>query len=115
MSLRAFNRFGNPLPEGEFGNYYAAIRISGDAFVGVHYVGPIRISTVFLCLDHNHMRKHNDPDQWAILFETMVFGTNEEYEPCDRHHNIIDALIFHAMTVGMYRTGRELNAAPQAN
>jgi hypothetical protein len=42
-------------------------------------VGPYTVSTVFLVLDHN-FGDSNEP----ILFETMVFGGEEDYEPCER-------------------------------
>lgn len=52
-----------------------------DAFAGENRivaktdVGPLHVSTVFLAIDHNWSP---DPDAPPILFETMIFGDNED-------------------------------------
>jgi hypothetical protein len=38
-------------------------------------IGPMDVSTVFLALDHAYSP---DPDALPILFETMIFGDNED-------------------------------------
>lgn len=49
-------------------------------------IGPLRVSTVFLAMNHNWSM---DPDSPPILFETMVFGAHAEGEYaesyCDRY------------------------------
>jgi len=46
-----------------------------DRRVAQTEVGPMHISTVFLVLDHSWS---SDPDALPILFETMIFGDNED-------------------------------------
>lgn len=50
----------------------------GGRIVKVDRVGPLRVSTVFLGLDHNF---NLDPNQPPLLFETMIFdGIDDAYE-----------------------------------
>lgn len=42
---------------------------SANRHVGENVIGGVRVSTVFLGVDHNHFGK-GDP----VLFETMIFG-----------------------------------------
>jgi len=55
----------------------------------VTYVGPMRISTVFLGLDH-----------WGMLYETMVFkgAENHDYE-CERYKTRAEAVEGHGSVV----------------
>ena len=59
---------------------------TANRHVAVTQVGGIRISTVFLGLDHNFSRFFGEPgEHLPILFETMVFrggegGDGERYE-----------------------------------
>lgn len=58
-------------------------------------VGNIRVSTVFLGIDHN-FSKHGPP----VLWETMTFGgSNNGYQ--NRYSNIEDALSGHELAVSM--------------
>jgi hypothetical protein len=60
-------------------------------------IGAVRISTVFLGLDHN-FNPHGPP----ILFETMIFGgTHDQYQ--DRYATKAEALAGHARAVNMVR------------
>lgn len=57
-----------------------------DRQVGNTKIGNITISTVFLGLDHN-------VDGTPILWETMIFGLNEEYQ--ERYTSYDDAVKGH--------------------
>jgi hypothetical protein len=55
------------------------------------------VSTVFLCIDHNFLRKNEEP----ILFETMIFGGEHDsfqrryftYDEAEKSHElIVDAI-----------------------
>jgi hypothetical protein len=60
-------------------------------------IGPVRISTVFLGLDHN-FNPHGPP----ILFETMIFGgIHNQY--MDRYATKAEALAGHARALNMVR------------
>ena len=60
-----------------------------DRWQTVTRVGPMRVSTVFLGLDH-----------WGMLYETMVFkgNGNSEYE-CERYKTRAEAIEGHAAVV----------------
>tara|TARA_Y100000389_G_C17438138_1_gene506821 strand:+ start:271 stop:573 length:303 start_codon:yes stop_codon:yes gene_type:complete len=60
-----------------------------DRWQTVTRVGPMRVSTVFLGLDH-----------WGMLYETMVFkgSGNSEYE-CERYKTRAEALEGHKSIV----------------
>jgi hypothetical protein len=60
-------------------------------------VGPVRISTVFLGIDHN-FNPHGPP----ILFETMIFGGQHD-QYMDRYATKAEALAGHARAVNMVR------------
>lgn len=72
---------------------------TGDRHVAQDLVGDVRISTVFLGLDHSHVG--GDP----LLFETMIFGG-----PHDGHQTRAstwdEAEAQHAEAVAMARAGR---------
>jgi hypothetical protein len=42
-------------------------------------VGPLRVSTVFLGLDHNLSLFDNSPEHEPLLFETMIFDDGEDH------------------------------------
>lgn len=68
--------------------------IGDDAFNG------IRVSTVFMGLDHQH-----DPTGPPLLYETMVFGGDYNYEFW-RHSTEETARVFHEAVVSALREGR---------
>jgi hypothetical protein len=65
-----------------------------DLIVARTFVGPIRIATDFLGLDHNFMRFRN-PHAEPLVFETMVFGGTLD-EDCDRCSTYDQAEEMHA-------------------
>lgn len=75
---------------------------TADRRVAYDVVGPWRISTVFLSLDHNF-----DGAGPPVLWETMVFGSGEGHwrdEWCHRYASRDEALLGHATTVALVRT-----------
>ena len=56
-------------------------------------IGDVRVSTVFLATDHNHLR--GGP---PLLFETMVFGGSMDLHQ-ERYVTYNDALLRHAAVV----------------
>lgn len=50
-------------------------RMTADCHVAETAIGPLRVSTVFLGIDHNFGFRDNGD---AILFETMIFGADAE-------------------------------------
>lgn len=61
----------------------------------------IRVSTVFLGIDHGFSRK--------LWFETMVFGTSIDQE-CDRYATYDEALSGHLKMVKRARQARQIRA-----
>lgn len=84
--------------EGPFEENIEAMRAFEDPDrrrVGLDHVGPFRVSTVFLALDHNYSG-HGDP----ILFETMVFPEDSHTDlACVRYCTWAQAAIGHAFMV----------------
>ena len=71
-------------------------------------LGKIRVSTVFLCLDHGY--SSSNPDMKPILFETMVFGGHyDQYQ--DRYHTSAEARFGHEQICKMVRRMGFLNVA----
>lgn len=64
--------------------------------VGYTRVGKLRVSTVFLGIDHNFLE-----DGPPLLFETMVFGDESELQ--ERYSTYEEALIGHRATVALMR------------
>lgn len=56
--------------------------------------GRVRVSTIFLGLDHNFLFEDAPP----ILFETMIFGGTMNHE-CERYSTWDEAVIGHAYMV----------------
>jgi hypothetical protein len=52
--------------------------VSSERHVAETQVGPLWISTVFLGLDHSLSLNSRDDDHMPILFETMIFGDEED-------------------------------------
>ena len=67
-----------------------------DRIVAYDEKDGIRVSTVFLGSDHNHSGRA------PILFESMVFGTEEEYEPQMRYRSYEGAEEGHKQLVKKY-------------
>jgi hypothetical protein len=65
---------------------------------------PIRVSTVFLSLDHRHgwVGEGDGP----LVFETMVFGGNHD-NWCERYSTIEQARAGHARVVANIAAGRD--------
>lgn len=73
MSIRYYKLIGKlPVPCSleEWCDWFA----KGDRIVRQDQVGPLRVSTVFLGLDHNHFGR-GDP----LLFETMILDDIEDH------------------------------------
>lgn len=87
-----------------------AAAMNVDRTVGKTDVGPYRVSTVFLSLDHNSVC--GDPH----IFETMVFGGRDddaadEFEHMERRYSTWDdALAGHNATVAVVQQHEELVA-----
>jgi hypothetical protein len=64
-------------------------------------VGDYEVSTVFLGIDHSH-----SPDGPPILWETMVFGEDAEYQ--ERYPTYADAARGHVEVVKKLMIGEEL-------
>ena len=60
--------------------------------VALTKVGKLSVSTVFLGLDHNFSE-----DGEPILFETMIFGSSNEYQ--ERYHTWDEAEVGHKQAV----------------
>lgn len=69
--------------------------------VGVDEVNGLRVSTVFLGMNHNY-----DADGPPLLFETMVFGGEDE--PMWRYSTWDEAQAGHQRVVDALRAGRQL-------
>jgi hypothetical protein len=69
--------------------------------VAVDWVGNVRVSTVFLGLDHQH---GNGP---PLLFETMIFaGEHDQYQ--DRCSTWEEAELMHAEALQLAHSGRDV-------
>lgn len=81
---------------------WAAWLETADRIVAKGDVGPLRVSTVFLGLDHNYA-----PDGDPLLFETMVFGGSALHESdeiyCDRCSTWGEAERMHSKAVAWAR------------
>lgn len=75
-----FDKAGNPISMRDWARLieYAGLDYK---IVSRTEVGPYRVSTVWLGLDHGHLRWDQDADYQPIIFETMVFGRDEEGDP----------------------------------
>jgi hypothetical protein len=70
----------------------------GDRQVADTTIHGVRISTVFLGLDHGH-----NPDAPPILFETMIFGGEHDSTITDRYSTWSEAEAGHAKAVELVR------------
>lgn len=69
-----------------------------DRHVADEKIGDIRVSTVFLGLDHNHIAIALGRSESPILFETMVFGGKLDQEQ-ERYCTWEEAEAGHALMV----------------
>jgi hypothetical protein len=93
-----FDRQGKPLTIEE------AESLLGDLEykrVGIDYVGDVRVSTVWLGIDHGFGREGP-----PIIFETMVFGGDHDQD-CDRYCTEEQALAGHRRVVANLTAGRK--------
>jgi hypothetical protein len=105
-----FDKQGNPIsmrqwgelrergldPDGHYGpNSY--VRIGEDE------VGEAKVSTVWLGMDHGWDR--GDPDYRPVIFETMIFGTDDDDHPMMRYCTEEEAIRGHAEAVEDLRMG----------
>ena len=94
--LYILNDAGDPVPEPDtitWGNWLEAAMREGRKHVGIDTIGPYRVSTVFLALDHNF------GDGPPILWETMIFGICGKECFCERYSSKAEALAGHARAV----------------
>lgn len=76
----------------------------GDRHVADEMIGDTRVSTVFLGIDHQF------GDGPPLLFETMVFSSNQDLdEYCDRYATWDQAAAGHQKIVAMVRAGTLLD------
>jgi len=83
---------GNPQPEGDLLAWAQWMGTGDNQIVKREQVGHVRVSTVFLGLDHGW--GNTDP----LLWETMVFGGKLD-GLCERYSSRADALAGHAAVV----------------
>lgn len=67
-----------------------------DRIIGRTMIGDVKISTVFLTIDHQY------GDGPPILFETMIFG-GEHDQWQDRYHTYQEAIVGHLEAIDMVR------------
>ena len=73
---------------------------TADRQIAKDFVGTIRVSTVFLSLNHAHLPERMSP----VLWETMIFGgTQGGYQM--RYETKEEALAGHAEAVNLARNG----------
>jgi len=75
-------------------------RVSEYARVGDDHVGAVWVSTVWLGIDHGF--GHGPPQ----IFETMIFGSEAEFNPVCRYATEADAVAGHWRTVADLKAGR---------
>jgi len=90
-----------PCPDlDEWANWFE----SADRRLAVDMVGDIRISTVFLTIDHRFSGKGP-----PILWETMIFGGPDELDEYQRRYTSrADALVGHETAVAASQRGHEV-------
>ena len=84
---------GNPIPEPDifkWGKWFE----KAERHIGDTTIGDIRISTVFLGLDHGYGLERGNP----VLWETMIFGGELDGE-MERYTSLKDALNGHQQMV----------------
>jgi hypothetical protein len=95
--LYVLDAVGEPVPEPDVGRWSAWFERSDECrVVRQEMVGDVRVSTVFLGMDHGY------GEGPAVLWETMVFGGPLDEEQ-DRYTSRADALAGHAAMVAQVR------------
>lgn len=97
---------GEPVPESDLINWAKWFEVASqpreDGQSGRHVAlslrgepdNQVKISTVFLGVDHGwHGR--------VELFETMIFGQDDDGEYCDRYATRAEALVGHSLAVAL--------------
>src|SRR5262245_50061781 len=93
---RYYDRLGNPIDLFTWAAHQedeSYKRVALDVFAGPE--GIIRVSTVWLGLDHNFGSPGNPP----IIFETMIFGWDSNELDCWRYPTEVAALAGHDQVV----------------
>ncbi len=97
MKKYILNDNGDPIEEPDlfvWGKWFQ----TANRHIASDIIGKVRISTVFLGLDHSFCIENHK----AILFETMIFnGKHDQYQ--ERYTNRIAALAGHGQAVAMVR------------
>src|SRR3954466_3553268 len=94
MGLYVLDDAGKPQPETNISRW-ARWRAEVDPRIGLEYVGDVRVSTVFLGVDHRHLGKGP-----PILWETMIFG-GRHHHYVERYTSRTDALAGHERAMYM--------------
>lgn len=82
---------------------WAKISETADRKVAVNVIGTLRVSTVFLAIDHNWSSKG-----LPVLWETMVFGLPDNEEIMERYTSKAGALEGHKRICGEMRARASL-------
>jgi len=96
MSIDYYDKQGKPLERGEYFDLLAKIDRDYKR-VAVTEAGDVRISTVWLGLDHGY-------DGEVLIFETMQFGGQGDQD-CERYSTLEEAEEGHAAWVKRIREG----------
>jgi len=96
MTKYVLDADGNPQPEPDLLMWAQWLGTGDNQVVAREQVGHVRVSTVFLGLDHNWIG--GEP----LLWETRVFGGKLDGE-CERYSTRADAVAGHALMVQRVR------------
>jgi hypothetical protein len=96
-----YDRQGKPMSLWEWAN---SMEAAHDRHVAEDYVGEVRVSTVWMGLDHNWLRTG-----LPLIFETMIFGGNHDME-CWRYPTEAAALAGHDQALSLVRESERLTA-----
>lgn len=98
----------NPYPIEDLSTWAQKLELSGTREVKQEEIDEHYISTVFLGLDHNH-----SSEGAPILFETMVFSPNPDYNQYqDRYETWDQALEGHKRVCEFVRAGTAIIDRP---
>ncbi len=87
---------GNPVPEPDVRKWATWFEKSKRR-LALDLIGPFKVSTVFLGIDHNV-----DGSGPPVLWETMIFARGTElHEYQERYSTKADALVGHATALGL--------------
>ncbi len=97
MKKYILNNNGEPIEETDL-LAWAEWFVTADRYIACDKIGKVRVSTVFLGLDHSFSMENHNP----ILFETMIFnGEHDQYQ--ERYINRIAAQAGHDRAVAMVK------------